>query len=56
MKRLLAFGGPGLITSALLDLLFQWGVGRPLPLARDTAMAAAGAGCIYLLVRYRKEL
>jgi hypothetical protein len=55
-KSLLSFGGAALITAALLDLIFCSGIGRPLPWFRAAVMAAGGVVCLYLLIRFRKEL
>ena len=56
MKKLLSIGGVGLLTGALLDPLFNYGIGNPVPWGRDIAMGGAGILCIYLLVRYRRDL
>ena len=56
MKKLLSWGGAALITAALLDPLICSGLGRLTPWLRDLAMGGAGAVCLYLLVKYRKEL
>jgi hypothetical protein len=56
MKTLLSWGGTGLITTALLDPLIQSGLESPIPWGRDLLMGAAGIFCIYLLVKYRRDL
>ncbi len=56
MKKLLSWGGATLITAALLDPVIYSGLGRPIPWLRDLAMGGAGAVCLYLLVKFRKEL
>ncbi len=56
MKRLLSYGGVSLLVSAFLDPLISSGLDRPVPWLRDLLMGAGGAVCLYLLVKYRKEL
>jgi len=56
VKSLLNLGGVGLLTSALLDPLIQATLGKPVIWWRDLLMAAGGIVCIYLLVKYRREL
>ena len=56
MKRLLSWGGTGLLTTALLDPLIASGLGTPTPWVRDLLMGSAGILCIYLLIKFRKEL
>lgn len=56
MKKLLSFGGVGLVTSALLDPLIYAMLDQPVPWGRDLLMLAAGVGCFYALVRYREYL
>lgn len=56
MKKLLTWGGTGLITTALLDPLIYAGLGNPVPWGRDLVMGAAGILCIYLLVKFRHDL
>jgi hypothetical protein len=56
MKALLLWGGTGLIVTSLLDPLFYWGMGKPIPWLRDLAMAAGGFFCLYLLIKYRKQM
>lgn len=53
MKKLLSWGAVGLLTSALLDPLIYSMLDKPVPWMRDVLMAAAGAGCFYLMVKYR---
>lgn len=53
MKKLLSWGAVGLLTSALLDPLIYYMLEQPVPWQRDLLMAAAGAGCFYLLIKYR---
>lgn len=55
MKKLLTWGGVGLITTALLDPLIYSMLDLPIPWLRDLAMLAGGIGCLYLLFRYRRE-
>lgn len=56
MKKLLTWGGTGLIISALLDPLIYSGMGKPVPWLRDLFMASGGVLCLYLLVKYRDQL
>jgi Flp pilus assembly protein TadB len=56
MKTLLTFLAVTLLNGAFLYPLFMGGAGRPVLWWLVTAMAAAGIGCIYLLVRYRRQL
>lgn len=53
MKKLLSWGGVGLLTTALLDPLLYAMLEQPIPWGRDLLMAVGGAGCFYLLVRLR---
>lgn len=53
MKKLLTWGGVGLLTTALLDPLLYSMLDMPIPWGRDLLMAAGGFGCLYLLVRLR---
>lgn len=53
MKKLLSWGGVGLLTTAIIDPLLYSMLDQPVPWGRDLLMAAAGAGCIYLLVTLR---
>ncbi len=55
MKKLLTWGGVGLLTAALLDPLLYSMLELPIPWLRDCAMLAAGAGCVVLLVKYRRQ-
>jgi hypothetical protein len=45
-----------LINGAFLYPVFYIGTGRPVAWWLVVLMAAAGVGCIYLLVRFRKQL
>ncbi|QXE89683.1 hypothetical protein [Geomonas subterranea] len=56
MKKFLSFAGVTLLTTALLDPLIQSGLDKPVPWPRDIGMFVAGAACLYLLVKYRREL
>jgi hypothetical protein len=56
LKFLLTTGTVGLLCAAFLDPLWAYGLGRPVPWIRDSIMALSGAGCFYLLVKFRKEL
>jgi hypothetical protein len=56
MKKLLSWGGVGLLTSALLDPVIYASLQQPIPWWRDLLMGAAGLFCIYLLVKYRDDL
>lgn len=53
MKKLLTWGGVSLLTTALLDPLIYSMLEKPIPWGRDLLMAAAGIGCLYMLVRLR---
>lgn len=53
MKKLLSWGGVGLLTTALLDPLLYSMLEQPIPWGRDVLMAAVGIGCLYLLVKMR---
>ncbi|MFZ2949333.1 MAG: hypothetical protein WA003_07595 [Desulfuromonadaceae bacterium] len=53
MKKLLTWGGVGLLTTALLDPLLYAMLDQPVPWGRDLVMAAGGIGSLYLLVRLR---
>ena len=55
MKKLLTWGGVGLITSAILDPLIYSMLDLQIPWLRDLVMLAGGAGCLYLLFKYRSE-
>lgn len=56
VKKLLSYGGAALITAALLDLMFQAGAGRHVAWFRDLFMGGGGVACLYLLLKYRKQL
>ena len=56
MKKLLSFAAVTLLTSAFLDPLIKSGMDRPIPWGQDLAMAGGGIICIYLLVKYRRDL
>ncbi len=53
MKKLLSWGGVGLLTTALLDPVVYSMLEMPIPWGRDLLMAAGGIGCLYLLVKFR---
>ncbi len=55
MKKLLSWGGVALLTTAILDPLMYAMLDQPIPWLRDLLMLVAGAGCIYLLIRFRNE-
>ena len=55
MKKLLSWGGVGLVTSAILDPLIYSMLELPIPWLRDLLMLVGGVGCLYLLFRYRGE-
>jgi len=56
MKQLLSLSAVTLLTSALLDPLIKLGMEKPVPWVRDLGMAGAGLFCLYLLVKYRRDL
>ncbi len=56
MKALLNFFAVLLLTGAFLYPLLFAGIGRPVAWWLVVLMAVAGVGCIYLLVRFRKQL
>ncbi len=56
MKKLLSYGGAALLTASMLDPVVQSGLDKPVPWPRDLLMAAAGIFCLYVMVRYRKQL
>jgi hypothetical protein len=56
MKKLLTWAAVGLLTSALLDPVIYGMLELPIPWLRDLLMAAGGAACFYLLMRFRHEL
>ena len=53
MKKLLSWGGVGLLTTALLDPLLYSMLDLPIPWRRDLLMVVSGAVCFYLLVKFR---
>ena len=53
MKKLLSWGGVGLLTTALLDPVIYSSLEKPIPWVRDILMAAGGVACFYLLVKFR---
>lgn len=55
MKKLLTWGGVGLLTTAILDPLIYSLLELPIPWPRDFVMLAVGAACIWLLVRFRHQ-
>jgi len=55
MKKLLNWGAIGLLTSAILDPVIYSMLDLPIPWGRDLLMLAGGAGCFYLLVRFRDD-
>ncbi len=55
MKKLLTWAGVGLLTTAILDPLIHSLLGLPIPWLRDCGMLATGAGCTWLLVRFRNQ-
>ena len=56
MKSLLNLGAVSLLTAALLDPLACVTLGKAVIWWRDLLMAAVGAVCLYLLVKYRRSL
>jgi hypothetical protein len=56
VKKLLSYGGATLLVSAFLDPVISSGLDRPIPWLRDLLMGAGGVACLYLLVKYRKQL
>lgn len=56
MKALLSLLAVGLLTGAFLYPLFSLGAGKGMSWWLVAAMAAVGVVCLYLLVRFRKEL
>ncbi|MBJ6802370.1 hypothetical protein [Geomonas propionica] len=56
MKKLLSFAGVSLLTTALLDPMLQSTLDKPVPWLRDIGMFLAGAFCLYILVKYHREL
>lgn len=55
MKKILTWGAVGLLSTAMLDPLYYSMLEKPIPWLRDVLMAAAGAGCFYLLIKFRRE-
>jgi predicted membrane channel-forming protein YqfA (hemolysin III family) len=56
MKHLLNFLAISLLIASFLYPLFYWGTGRPVVWWLVILMVLAGIGCIWLLVRFHKEL
>jgi Flp pilus assembly protein TadB len=56
MKLLLNFFAVILLNSAFLYPLFYSGIGKPFAWWLVVLMALGGIGCIYIMVRFRKEL
>jgi hypothetical protein len=56
MRLLLNFFAVLLLYGAFFYPLFYGGTGRPVAWWLVVLMTIAGVGCIYLLVRYRKQL
>lgn len=55
MKKLLTWCAVGLLSSAFLDPIIYSMLEMPIPWGRDALMAIAGAGCYYLLIRFRTD-
>lgn len=55
MKKLLSWGGTGLVTTAILEPLIYSMLDLPIPWWRDLLMLAGGIGCLYLLIKYRHQ-
>lgn len=55
MKKLLTWGGVGLLTTALIDPVLYSMLEQPIPWGRDILMALGGSGCLYLLVKFRND-
>jgi hypothetical protein len=55
MKKLITWGAVGLLTTALLDPVIYSMLDLPISWVRDLFMLAGGAGCFWLLVRFRDE-
>lgn len=53
MKKLLTWGGVGLLTTALIDPILYSMLEQPIPWGRDLLMAVGGIGCLSLLVKLR---
>ncbi len=56
MKNLLNFLAVILLNGAFLYPLLYAGIGKPVAWWLVAFMAIGGIGCIYLLVKYRKQL
>lgn len=56
MKRFLSFAAVSLLTGALLDPMIQSGLDKPVPWLLDIGMFVAGAVCLYILVKYGRDL
>ncbi|WP_305046948.1 hypothetical protein [Geoalkalibacter sp.] len=56
MRVLLTWGAVGFLMAALLDPLWAWGLGRPIPWSRDLLLALGGILCFYARVRFRDLL
>ncbi len=56
MKTLLNFFAVLFLNGAFLYPLFYSGTGRPVKWWLVALLATAGIGCIFLLVRFRKQL
>jgi hypothetical protein len=56
MKQLLNILAISLLVASFLYPLFYWGTGRTVAWWLVILMALAGIVCIWLLVRFRKEL
>lgn len=56
MKKLLTWGAVGLLTTAILDPVIYSMLDLPIPWLRDLLMGVAGAGCFYLLLKFRHDL
>jgi len=55
MKMILNFFAIILLNGAFLYPLFYSGIGKPVVWWLVALMAIAGIGCIYLLVKFRKQ-
>lgn len=56
MKTILTLLAVTLLNGAFLYPLFMGGVGRPVYWWLVALMAVIGVGCMYLLVRFRRQL
>lgn len=56
MKIILTFLAVTLLNGAFLYPLFMGGIGRPIHWWLVALMVIIGTGCIFLLVRYRRQL